>query len=271
MENVSTSVGNIAYLEQGPDKSNDGSNGTPTFVFLHGWTCSHRAWCEQMDEFASEHRCIAIDLPGHGDSDKPEIDYTMAMFAEAVEDVLDALNVERPVLVGHSMGGVIALEMARRGAQSYAAAVLVDPGAIAPGESTVKSMERSYEAMSGGALRETLGVINEKFIFIESDGQTSRDIATRDAAATPDHVVLSAWRGMLDWNGREVLAAVSESGLPLLHIASARPNNQARDLNAIAPGLVHGQTVCAGHFNQIDAAEQTNAMITKFLQVNGLA
>lgn len=96
----------LSYLE--------GGSGEQALLFIHGWCCDGTLWRDQTDAFAPRHRIIAVDLRGHGDSDKPEQDYTIAGFAEDVAWLCRELELERPVIVGHSMGGVIALNVARR-------------------------------------------------------------------------------------------------------------------------------------------------------------
>ena len=65
-------------------------------------------WHFQVPAFADQARVILIDLPGHGQSDKPKIDYSMDLFARAIDAVLKEAGVEKVVLVGHSMGVAVA-------------------------------------------------------------------------------------------------------------------------------------------------------------------
>src|SRR4029450_4289348 len=78
--------------------------GGEALVLIHGWTCNLDNWRDQFPDFAKRNRVIAIDLPGHGQSDKPQLSYTMDLFARAVDAVLQDAKVKRAVLVGHSMG-----------------------------------------------------------------------------------------------------------------------------------------------------------------------
>ena len=72
-------------------------------IFIHGWTCNADFWKDSYSAFPN-YRVIAIDLPGHGQSDKPKVDYTMEYFARSIEAVMKKAKVQRAVLVGHSMG-----------------------------------------------------------------------------------------------------------------------------------------------------------------------
>src|SRR5437016_2892328 len=78
--------------------------GKTALVFVHGWTCDMNFWRFQVPAFDGKIRMILLDLPGHGESDKPKIDYTPDFFAKSVDAVLTEAGVNRAVLAGHSMG-----------------------------------------------------------------------------------------------------------------------------------------------------------------------
>jgi long-chain acyl-CoA synthetase len=86
---------------------------TQSVVFLHGYGGQARQWKNQLDEFSINKRILAIDLRGHGKSDKPYGDYSMVQILEDLEMALDELAIEKKFhLVGHSFGGAIATEYA---------------------------------------------------------------------------------------------------------------------------------------------------------------
>src|SRR5260370_36256826 len=78
--------------------------GDTALVFVHGWTCNMNFWRYQVPAFDGKMRMILIDLPGHGESDKPKVNYTPEFFAKSVDAVLKEAGVEKAVLDGHSMG-----------------------------------------------------------------------------------------------------------------------------------------------------------------------
>jgi pimeloyl-ACP methyl ester carboxylesterase len=88
-------------------------DGAPTIVFVHGWSCNRAHWRDQVAAFSDRFRVIAIDLAGHGESKLGRGEYSMESFARDVEVVLDAEGVERALLVGHSMGGMVIVHAAR--------------------------------------------------------------------------------------------------------------------------------------------------------------
>lgn len=103
--------------------------GEPTFVLIHGLASTRRIWDLTVPLFAREHKVIAFDMRGHGETEKPEEGYALADLAEDVDELLRRYGVTRPVLVGHSAGANVALHHAvtRRSAR---AVILVDGGFV---------------------------------------------------------------------------------------------------------------------------------------------
>ena len=101
--------------------------GEPTLLLIHGLGSYMPVWSRNLDALSREHRVVAIDLPGFGKSDKRNFNYSMAFYARVVDRVIDALKLQHVVLVGHSMGGQIALTHALRHPGKAEGLVLVDP------------------------------------------------------------------------------------------------------------------------------------------------
>jgi pimeloyl-ACP methyl ester carboxylesterase len=81
-------------------------------VFIHGWLGSWRYWVPTMEELSARQRTYALDLWGFGDSDKPGKYYNVDAYVKQVKEFLDKLGVVHPTLVGHALGGVVALKFA---------------------------------------------------------------------------------------------------------------------------------------------------------------
>jgi pimeloyl-ACP methyl ester carboxylesterase len=112
----------VRYVELNPQ-------GAVPLVFVHGLGSYLKFWRYQLDAFAAQgYRVVALDLPGFGKSDKPAgFPYTMEAMAEVVREVSQTLNLDRPVVVGHSMGGQTALSLAIRHPEALRALVLTAP------------------------------------------------------------------------------------------------------------------------------------------------
>ncbi|MEN8133550.1 MAG: alpha/beta hydrolase, partial [Pseudomonadota bacterium] len=87
--------------------------GRLTIVFVHCWTCSHKFWTPQLEYFAKQYQVVWVDLAGHGESGSHREQYTMQSFGQDVAAVVQETNAQQVVLVGHSMGGPVALEAAK--------------------------------------------------------------------------------------------------------------------------------------------------------------
>ena len=106
------------------------AEGTPTLpplIFLHGWGASHKFWKYVFPAFSKRFRCIAPDLMGFGLSDKPNRDYSMDSYTTWVGSFLDALKIDKAPIVGHSMGGTIALKFALAHPERVTRLVAVNP------------------------------------------------------------------------------------------------------------------------------------------------
>ena len=108
-----------------------GKQGTPV-VCVHGLTAN--AFCFQAiaDELASDHRVFAYDLRGRGDSDKPETGYSVPIHAADLAELIKELELERPIIIGHSLGALIALYFAAHYPLALSKLVLIDAGAPLP-------------------------------------------------------------------------------------------------------------------------------------------
>jgi non-heme chloroperoxidase len=108
----------LAYVEQG---SRDGA----AIVMLHGYSDTHRSFDLMRPHLPRAWRTIAVTQRGHGLSDKPQTGYAVRDFAADVAGLLDALDIERAILVGHSMGAAVALQVAATYPEKVAGLVLM--------------------------------------------------------------------------------------------------------------------------------------------------
>ena len=105
----------------------------PPIVLLHGWCCDHTFLAAQAAHFAQAGRSVvAVDLRGHGRSEKPQQAYTMQVFADDVAWMCRQLGLAKPVLVGHSMGGIVAFDIATRHPELPAAIVMLNAAGVLP-------------------------------------------------------------------------------------------------------------------------------------------
>src|SRR5262245_9323768 len=104
--------------------------GKPALVFVHGWTCNRTFFAPQAAHFAGQHRAVSVDLRGHGESDKPQGPYPVSAYADDIAFLVDRLGLGRVVAVGHSLGGLIVLQLAAAYPDQVAGIVMVDPAPL---------------------------------------------------------------------------------------------------------------------------------------------
>jgi len=110
----------------------------PPILLVHGWGCDHTYLGPQFEHFGSRgHRVVAVDLHGHAQSDKPHQRYTMQVFADDLAWMCDQRNLVRPVVVGHSMGGIVAFDLAARYPALLSALVVLDAAVVLPSTARV--------------------------------------------------------------------------------------------------------------------------------------
>ena len=106
MATIATCWGEMAYRDSG-------ESGQP-LLFLHGTGCDTSDWTQVIERLASEQRCVTLDFRGHGRSTVPTSPFTLGCLADDVLRLADHLSVENLVIVGHSLGGMVAMEVAQR-------------------------------------------------------------------------------------------------------------------------------------------------------------
>ncbi len=239
-------------------------SGDPELVFVHGWCCDRTAFQPQFDHFARTHAVTALDLRGCGRSDRPDDGYAISDFADDLARFCAEVKIEKPVVVGHSLGGMIAVELAARYPSVPRALVLVDPGPIDPLPHTVKIFSAFAEQLAGPRGED----VRRQWV---------QDMGTRDEklarwivelmCAAPLPVATAVIRGVNAWNGVGALALCAVPTLLMRSSLGGSPDSVR--LRTIKPDLEVGITVGAGHFHQLEVPDQVNAMIERFLQLGG--
>jgi len=103
----------------------DRAGSGPAVLFIHGWTFNRTVWERQVVATRDRHTAVTVDVRGHGESSHPRTGYSIASMAADLEQLVRALNVAKVAIVGWSMGGMIAMELARRLGERASALVVV--------------------------------------------------------------------------------------------------------------------------------------------------
>jgi pimeloyl-ACP methyl ester carboxylesterase len=242
----------------------EAGEGEPPIVLVHGWCCDHTYFAPQFERFASGgHRVVAVDLRGHGRSDKPQQDYTIQLFADDLAWTCHRIRVEKPVVVGHSLPGVVAFDLAARYPDMLSAVVMLDAGVVLPSAARA-AIPSLLEGLRGPDYREALRQYAANSLFIPTDDEERKRHILESMSSTPQHVIVSAFEGLYNYDPKEATGGLA---VPAVYIAAdeLKPRSDMRRFHALAPQILYGKTVGSGHFCQLEVPEQMNAMIERFV------
>jgi pimeloyl-ACP methyl ester carboxylesterase len=240
--------------------------GDQALVLIHGWTQSADAWRDNVADFAKRNRVVVIELPGHGQSDKPQTTYSMDYFARAVAAVMGDSKVKRAVLVGHSMGTPVARQFYRKYPEKTLGIVIVD-GSLRPfGDKAM--IDQMMAGFRGPHYREA---VNQMMGFIAGPN-LSAEVKQRINSAsmnTPQTVLVSAFEGMLD-NSIWVDDKINVPVLAIMARTALLPPNAEESFRAIAPKLDFQIFDGVGHFLMMEKPKEFDAALTAWLDKNSL-
>lgn len=242
----------IHYVSEGKGKD--------AIVLVHGWGCNLNHWRDQVPELSKRARVIAVDLPGHGSSDKPEIKYDMDLFAAAIDAVMKDAGVERAVLVGHSMGTPVVRQFYRRYPQKTLALVIVDGGLRPFG--TKEQREQFIAPLRGAAYKDVLAQMSPVMTATLSEADKER--VKTSFTTTPQHVLVTAMESMAD----DSLYATDKINVPVLALLAKSPYWPAdteQFMRGLAPDLDYQMWDGVSHFLFMDKPKEFNAAVIAFL------
>lgn len=214
--------------------------GEPLVILIHGWSCQRTDWAQTLAAMPQDLHCLALDLPGHGEArDRLWDDWTIEGLAKAVTEVADQKGARRLILVGHSMGGCVALEAARRWSGPVGV-VLVDSFGLPYGDmdaETIAVIEEPFKADFRGAMA---GLVDNTTVA-ELNPEIREWIKARMAAGDPERL-LPIWHNLLRWSPDAAFAAIKGPIVALNgeHISEAAQKRCAPYVQeTVLPGTHH--------------------------------
>jgi pimeloyl-ACP methyl ester carboxylesterase len=235
--------------------------GSPHFLFVHGLGGDRTHFAPQMAYFARRGRALNAELRGHGESGKPQQQYSVEGFAEDLVWLCERQQITKPIIVGQSMGGNMALEIAARYPDFPAGLVLLDSGVLFPASAGIV-----FAGYLEGLMRPDFADEARK-IVADSCLPTDRCRAQVEQTflATPQHVLVSTFKGLFPWDAHRARECAQATRVPVLYIEAAHRLADLDGLAALCPQLVTAKAVGSGHFLSLEVPEQINPMIDRFI------
>lgn len=230
--------------------------GSPALVFVHGWSCDRGYWAAQLEPFSAAHRVVAVDLAGHGSSGHDRKQWTIAAFGADVAAVVEALELDRVILVGHSMGGDVVLEAARRLPGRVAGLVWADAYRTLASSRTPEEVEAMVAPFRADFEATTRSFVRSMFPA-EADPELVEMVAD-DMASAPAHIAVPAMVAALGY-AREATSVLAELALPVVAINPEQPPTDAVSMQANGVVLLTQPEV--GHFLMMEDPERFNALL----------
>jgi pimeloyl-ACP methyl ester carboxylesterase len=237
-------------------------SGKTAMIFLSGWGCDTSLWQNQVPALVPYSRVLLVDLPGHGGSDKPDIPYTLDLFTRAVNAVVEHARAPKAVVVGHSMGGMVAYEFARRWPEKTIALIWVDGAFSIPidVDQQIAGFRRRAEEFRSPDYQEKVRQFIDQ-LYVPETPTPVREKVTASILSTPQHVLAGCLEGLADPRLFEHYTL----DIPVFAIFSSfwNPERFIDIFKKSLPRFQYEVLTGVGHYPMLEKPDQVNAALTR--------
>jgi 3-oxoadipate enol-lactonase len=248
-----------------------GDPSLPPLVFLHGIGGAARAWRGQLEFFRDRYRAIAWDMPGYGGS-APLPTVSIAALADALQDFLEQVDATKPILVGHSIGGMIVQQLLAKNPRIAAAVVLAQtsPAFGKPDGDWQKSfLAARLGPLDRGETLVSLAPTLVKELVGGDPDVTGMELARDCMASVPEATYRATMLALMGFDLRNALKNIA---VPTLVLSGSRDNNAPAPMMAkmatYIPAATYVELEGAGHLVNLERPETFNAALDGFLKTN---
>lgn len=237
----------------------DDGNGSPALVFVHGWSCDKTYWREQVQFFAERFRVVSIDLAGHGQSGHNRENFTMESFGDDVVAVVNGLNLEKVILIGHSMGALVIIDAAGKLPGKVEAVVGIDMYETLVDTSFTQEMRDQFIAPFYTDFPSSVHAFVQTMFPPHADSALVATISA-DMASAPKNVAMSAFENLFNYSTRmeEILKTID---LPFYAINSDKYPTQIEEnrkyVKSFEAKIIEG----IGHFPMLENPDLFNGLL----------
>ena len=246
-----------------------GAPGKTPLVFLHGIGGAARAWREQLLAFGKRYRALAWDMPGYGGS-APLAAASIATLADALQDFLQQIGASRPVLVGHSIGGMIVQQWLTRHPRAAAAVVLAQTSPAfgkAEGDWQRQFIEARLGPLDRGETMKSLAPTLVKELVGDAPDATGMEVARECMANVPEASYRAMMLALLGFDQRKALAEIA---IPTLVLSGSKDKNAPAPMMAkmatYIPSSIYVELEGAGHLVNLERPKAFQAALDQFLK-----
>jgi len=256
----------VASADGVPIRYHAEGRGEPALIFIHGWSCDRNHWAEQVTRFSADRQVITLDLAGHGESGRERQAWTVESLGADVRAVVLALDLRRVVLIGHSLGGPVAIEAAGRMPERVAAVIAVD---------ALHDVERKTDPAQVQALverweKDFAGTAAKFVDFLLPPGcdPAIRERLRAQFASAPRDVALALLRAQFDY---DLPAALERVHAPIRALNTTLPSNvEAGRRHAADFAIADLSAQQLGHFPMLTAPALFDQKLAETLRELGL-
>lgn len=260
-------------------KTTQFKNGTVTFsdtgkgralVLLHGFLGSHKIWGNTIESLSKSFRVVAIDLPGHGDSDCFGYVHTSELNAKCIKRVMDSLRLKKYVIIGHSMGGYAALAFADLFPDNLKGMCLYHSSAYADSEEKKRDRTRSIKVVKSNHKIYTREVV--KNLFAQKNFKYLKEeisFAQKIAANTSKQSIIASLEGMKDRPNRDIILGLAQYPIMMVigELDNVLPCQQLLEQSELIQNKHILYLEHDGHMGFLESPRVSNAALKKFLRV----
>lgn len=251
-----------------------GDPALPPLVFLHGIGGAARGWRGQLDFFSDRYRAIAWDMPGYGGS-APLPAVSMATLADALRDLLRQVGATKPILVGHSIGGMIVQELLTKSPDIPAAVVLAQTSPAfgkADGDWQKEFIGARLGPLDRGETMVSLAPTLVKELVGDAPDIRGMELARDCMAAVPEASYRASMLALLGFDQRGALKNIA---VPTLVLSGSKDNNAPAPMMAkmatYIPSATYVELEGAGHLVNLERPAAFNAALESFLKAHAAA
>jgi 3-oxoadipate enol-lactonase len=248
-----------------------GDVASPPLVFLHGIGGAARAWRGQLDFFADRYRAIAWDMPGYGGS-VPLATVSIEALADAFRDFLQQVGASKPILIGHSIGGMIVQQLLTQSSAIARAVVLAQTSPAfgkADGEWQKEFIGARLGPLDRGETMVSLAPTLVRELVGDDPDFKGMDLARECMAAVPGATYRATMLALLGFDQR---SALKDIRVPTLVLSGSKDKNAPAPMMAkmasYIPSATYVELEGAGHLVNLERPASFNAALDRFLEVN---